>query len=158
MFTTNRTWTEAANDFFNWRPPAEQPIEFPHDVHIARKIRCTVCHRGVEKGPVAGLPGVKACMQCHTRIAADRPRIREIAAMRAKGIDLAWQRVYGFATDDHVKFNHAPHVRANVDCATCHGDLSTQTVAQRAVEHTMGFCVSCHNARKASVDCVTCHF
>ena len=55
-------------------------------------------------------------------------------------------------------FNHAPHIRANVDCATCHGNMAEQTVAERNVDHTMGFCVNCHNERKASNDCLTCHF
>jgi hypothetical protein len=45
-----------------------------------------------------------------------------------------------------------------VDCATCHGDIAHQTVAQRNVDHTMGFCVDCHKAKKASNDCLTCHF
>ncbi len=46
-----------------------------------------------------------------------------------KGIDLPWQRVYGFVPEVHVRFNHAPHIRANVDCATCHGPIASQTVA-----------------------------
>ena len=78
--------------------------------------------------------------------------------MNEMGIDLAWQRVYGFSNDDNVKFNHAPHMRAKVECATCHGNVGEQTVAQRNVEHTMGFCVNCHNERKAPIDCLTCHF
>jgi len=57
-----------------------------------------------------------------------------------------------------VRFNHAPHVRAKVECATCHGDVAKQTVAERVVDHTMGFCVSCHQAKKASNDCLTCHY
>ena len=44
--------------------------------------------------------------------------------MREKGIDLAWQRVYGFTREAHVRFNHAPHIRAKVECATCHGDIA----------------------------------
>ncbi len=159
IFTTARpTMAAAMDDFLNRRPEAEQPIEFPHNTHISNEIACTVCHEGVDKGPVAGLPSVRTCMICHEAIATDRPRIQQITAMRDKGLDLAWQRVYGFSNDDHVKFNHAPHIRAKVECANCHGNLAEQTVAQRSVEHTMRFCVDCHNERKASVDCLTCHF
>ena len=57
-----------------------------------------------------------------------------------------------------MRFNHAPHIRAKVDCATCHGNIAEQTVAQRNVDLTMGFCVNCHNEKKASNDCLTCHF
>jgi hypothetical protein len=158
MTTARPTFGAALNDFLNRRPEAVQPIEFPHDIHIGKNIMCDVCHEGVATGPVAGLPSVKTCMICHEAIATDRPRIQQITAMRDKGIDLQWQRVYGFSNEDHVRFNHAPHIRAKVECATCHGSLAEQTVAERTVDHTMGFCVNCHNERKASVDCLTCHF
>jgi hypothetical protein len=160
VFTTARPSIGAAvNDFFGRRPPPEQPIEFPHNVHVAKKIACTdYCHESVVTGPVAGLPSVRTCMICHDAIATDRPRIQQITAMRAKGVDLAWQRVYGYPAPSHVKFNHAPHIRAKVECTTCHGNIGNQTVAQRNVDLTMGFCVSCHVDRKASIDCLTCHF
>jgi predicted CXXCH cytochrome family protein len=57
-----------------------------------------------------------------------------------------------------VVFNHAAHVRGKVECASCHGDIGAQSVAQVNVDMTMGFCVNCHRERKASVDCMTCHF
>lgn len=159
VFTTARpTFGAAVDDFLNRRPAAEQPIEFPHDVHVGKEIACEVCHEGVDKGPVAGLPSVRTCMICHEAIATDRPRIQQITALRDKGLDLAWARVYGFAAEDHVRFNHAPHIRAKVECAVCHGNVGAMTVAEPVVEHTMGFCVNCHNARNASVDCLTCHF
>jgi hypothetical protein len=31
-------------------------------------------------------------------------------------------------------------------------------VAERKVDHTMGFCVQCHKQNNAPIDCVTCHF
>lgn len=159
VFTTaNPTLAVAFNDFLGRRPDAVQPIEFPHDVHVGKQIACDTCHEGVATGPVAGLPSVRTCMICHEAIATDRPRIQQITAMRDKGLDLAWQRVYGFTDEAHVKFNHAPHVRAKVECSTCHGNVAEQTVAQRSVDHTMGFCVNCHNEKKASIDCLTCHF
>jgi hypothetical protein len=32
------------------------------------------------------------------------------------------------------------------------------TVAERAVDHTMGFCVNCHRQKNAPNDCMTCHY
>lgn len=152
-------FASAARDFFGIRPDPVQPIEFPHDVHSAKELTCTdYCHESVTKGPVAGLPSIKTCMICHAAIATDRPRIQQLAALDAKGQDLAWQRVYGYANEAHVKFDHAPHLRAKVDCSTCHGPIAQQTVAQRNVNLTMGFCVNCHTERKASNDCLTCHY
>ena len=152
------TFGQAARDFFNVRPAAHQPIPFPHKTHIAKKAVCTDCHETVEKGPIAGIPSVKTCMICHSQIATDRPLIKEVTSYSEKGIEIPWQRVYGFTHAAHVRFQHAPHIRANVECAACHGDVANQTVAERVVDHTMGFCVGCHRQKGASNDCLTCHY
>jgi hypothetical protein len=153
------TVADAARDFFGIRPVGEQPFPFPHKTHIEKKLKCTdYCHESAEKGPIAGLPSVKTCMICHESIATDKPLIKTLADHQKRGVDIAWQRVYGYAPEAHVRFNHAPHVRANVECAACHGSIAEQTVAQRNIDLTMGFCVSCHTARGAPNDCLTCHF
>lgn len=97
-------------------------------------------------------------MICHKTVATDRPRIQQITALRDQGLDLQWSRVYGYAQEAHVRFNHAPHIRREVPCDTCHGDLSLETVAQRTVDLDMAFCVNCHKENQAPVDCQTCHF
>jgi hypothetical protein len=152
------TFGQAARDYFNIRPTAQQPIPFPHKTHIAKKAVCTDCHETVEKGPIAGIPSVKTCMICHDQIATDHPLIKQVASYSQKGIEIPWQRVYGFTHEAHVRFQHAPHIRANVDCAACHGDVANQTVAERVVDHNMGFCVNCHRQKGASNDCLTCHY
>src|SRR5262245_7252527 len=160
VFTTARPTVGAAfADFLATRPDPAQPLEFPHVIHVGKKIACTeYCHEGVTTGAVAGLPSVRTCMICHNAIATDKPRIQRITAMRDQGLDLAWQRVFDYPATSHVKFNHAPHIRAGVECATCHGQIAEQTVAQRNVNMTMGFCVNCHNEKKAPTDCLTCHY
>jgi Cytochrome c7 and related cytochrome c len=160
VFTSARpTFAAALNDFLDRRPAPVQPLEFPHVVHVNKKIACTEnCHESVLTGPVAGLPSVRTCMGCHNNVATDKPRIQRIAQMRKDGVDLAWQRVYGYTKQAHVKFNHAPHIRKEIACATCHGDIAHQTVAQRNVDLNMGFCVSCHREKNAPTDCLTCHF
>ena len=160
VFTpARRTAGAAVKDFFGVRPKAVQPIAFPHDVHIAKGLACTeYCHESVTKGPIAGLPSVKTCLICHAAIATDRPIIQQITELESKGVDIAWQRVYGYAHEAHVRFNHAPHIRAGVECSTCHGNVGRQTVAERVVDLNMGFCVDCHKKKNASNDCLTCHF
>ena len=152
------TFGQAARDFFTIRPTAQQPIPFPHKTHIAKKAVCTDCHETVEKGPIAGIPSVKTCMICHDQIATDHALIKQVASYSQKGIEIPWQRVYGFTHEAHVRFQHAPHIRASVECATCHGDVANQRVAERVVDHTMGFCVNCHRQKGASNDCLTCHY
>ena len=159
VFTpAHRTTGEAAREFFAIRPAAVQPIPFPHKTHIAKKAVCADCHESADKGPIAGIPSVKTCMICHSQIATDKPLIKQVTGYAEKGIEIPWQRVYGFTREAHVRFNHAPHIRASVDCKTCHGDLAAMTVAERAVDHNMGFCVNCHTQKKASNDCLTCHY
>jgi Cytochrome c7 and related cytochrome c len=160
VFTTaHRTTAGAVRDFFGVRPAAEQPIPFPHAIHISKGLTCTdYCHESATKGPIAGLTSVKTCMICHDAIANDRPVIQKLADYHKRGVDLSWQRVYGYTAEAHVKFNHAPHIRAGVECSTCHGDVAQQTVAQRVVDMNMGFCVNCHRTRQVSNDCLTCHF
>jgi hypothetical protein len=159
VYTTAHSSASAAiREFFGIRSTPVQPIAFTHKVHLASGLQCTFCHVGVDQGPDASLPSTNLCMTCHVAIDPTNPEIQKIAAYQAKGQDIPWQRVYGFEQSAHVKFNHAPHIRAGVDCSTCHGDMTKQTVAVRAVDHTMGFCITCHEQHKVSIDCVTCHY
>jgi hypothetical protein len=161
VFTTARPSLAAAiDDFFGRRPErVEQPFDFPHNIHAREQISCLeYCHESVSEGPVAGLPSVRTCMSCHRTVATNRPRIRRITEMQKEGVDFNWNRVFDYPPEAHVRFNHAPHVRAEIECTTCHGNIGGALVAQRNVEMTMGFCVNCHVERRASIDCLTCHF
>jgi hypothetical protein len=150
---------QAVRHFFGILPEPVQPIAYQHKPHIEKaELQCVNCHVGVETGPVASIPGVTKCMECHEFIATDKPVIQQVAAYRDRGEDIPWQRVYGWVEEAHVRFNHAPHIKKGVQCATCHGDVAQMTVAERAVDHTMGFCINCHKQNQVSNDCLTCHF
>ena len=150
---------EAARHFFGIRPEPQQPIAYTHKPHIAiAELQCDFCHTGVAQSSRAGIPGVKTCMICHESIATDRPEILKLAEYFKRGEDIPWERVYGWTEEEHVRFNHAPHIRAEIGCAACHGDVAQMTVARRVVDHTMGFCVGCHKQTLASNDCLTCHY
>ena len=135
-----------------------QPFDFSHQIHLGKGLVCTDCHLGVETGPRAGLPSVNTCMICHSQIATDRPLIQKMTAMAEKGEDFQWRRVYDYPPESHVRFNHEPHIRAKVECSTCHGNQAAQTTAERAVNMDMAFCVNCHRQKQASNDCLTCHY
>lgn len=159
VFTTaHPTVLDAVREYFGIRSTPVQPIAFTHKVHLANGLQCTDCHVGVDRGPDARIPSVNFCMTCHRVIATDKPEIKKVAAYYARGEDIPWQRVYGFEPSAHVKFNHAPHIRAGIDCKECHGDMTTQTVAERKVNLNMGYCLQCHKQHNASIDCVTCHY
>ena len=160
VFTTERpTIRDAINDFFGRRPRPQQPIDFPHNIHVDKKIPCAFCHEGVERGPVAGIPSVNLCMICHVAIATDRPRIQQITGAARQGLDLPWQRVYGFAHESARDVqSRAAHPRQASSARPVTATSAQQTVAQRNVDLTMGFCVTCHREKKAPNDCLTCHF
>ena len=155
----HQTPSAALMDFLDMHPEHPvQPIAYTHKVHLANGLQCAFCHVGVDQGPDAQIPNVKFCMNCHQAIATDKPEIKKIAAYQARGEEIAWVRVYNYSDSAHVRFNHAPHIRAGVDCAKCHGDMTTQTTAERKINLNMGYCVECHKQKQVSVDCVTCHF
>ena len=98
-------------------------------------------------------------MICHSQIATDRPLIKQMAEMQEKGLDLAWQRVYDYPREAHVRFEHAPHIRARR--RMLHLPWQPEAADRRRarmVNMDMGFCVNCHKEKQASNDCLTCHY
>ncbi len=138
-------------------PAAEQPIEFPHNKHVALNLECVDCHSRADVGDAATIPSIVQCMLCHEKIATDRPEVQKLAAFAAAGREPPWVRIYRFNREGHVLFRHAPHVRAEIRCAVCHGDMAAAVTAQPLVKHTMGTCLNCHREQGASEDCAACH-
>ena len=161
VFTpAHRSVGEAVRHFLMMRPDPVQPIPYSHQVHVETlDLDCTFCHDSVAIGPVAKIPSVATCMEsCHGFLEIESPALDALADYYDRGIEPPWQKVYGWDEEAHVLFKHAPHVRAQVECATCHGDVAQMTVAERVVDHTMGFCISCHEQEQVSNDCMFCHY
>jgi len=137
------------------RPP-EQPIAFPHSIHAGKlSMSCLFCHDTADKSPLAGAPPLERCAGCHRSIAADRPGVKKLLSHLEEKRPLHWVRVHELP--DFVYFSHRPHVLAGLDCAACHGDLSAMERVRQVRPLSMGWCVSCHRANDASMDCATCH-
>jgi hypothetical protein len=137
---------------------AEQPIAYSHKIHIEHGLQCLDCHSGADTGARATVPSVSKCMLCHAKIATGNPEVKKVAGFAAARREIPWERVYGFDSAALVKFQHAPHIRAGVQCVRCHGDMTQAATAQPLVKHNMGTCVSCHRENHASEDCATCHY
>jgi hypothetical protein len=161
--------------------PSAQPINFPHTVHVQTyKIDCQYCHSDARRSEYAGLPSVERCMGCHKIAGADLPEIKKLAEYAAKQQPIPWTRVY--KVPEFTYFPHKPHIRAEVECQTCHGPVETMTTVAAATGPslvndmlnlvgfqpsppplTMGWCIDCHRSQNASrgtqapLDCVTCH-
>ena len=137
---------------------AAQPIAYSHKQHIALGLQCLDCHSSADTSARATIPSVQKCMLCHAKVAKDRPEVKKLIAYADSQREIPWERVYGFPSEALVKFQHAPHIRAKVACARCHGDMTQATTAQPLVKHNMGTCLSCHRQNKATEDCAACHY
>jgi hypothetical protein len=137
---------------------AAQPIEFPHNKHILRGLECIDCHSNVDSGAEAGIPSVRKCMLCHTKLFNKGPGVQQVLSYAKQKREIPWQRVYGFEPGAAVKFQHAPHIWAKIECKTCHGDVANMTVVQPVVSHNMGTCLTCHRQNHATQDCAACHY
>jgi len=142
--------------------PTAQPIAFPHNIHAGiDRIDCQYCHFSAERSVDAGMPPVRTCFGCHQVISGtDERQQAEIQKVRDYWNDqepIPWVRIYKVA--DHVHFPHMRHVAADVDCATCHGEVQEMAVIQEVNQTlSMGWCVTCHMERNVSRDCTVCHY
>ena len=133
-----------------------QPIAFSHKKHAGdNAIPCLFCHRYAPKSTVAGIPAVADCRACHLFIAQNSPEIKKLMTYWENKEPIPWVRVYG--VPDFVYFPHMMHIRAGLNCGTCHGDVATMERITRSVKIKMGWCLNCHRRHKASIDCWTCH-
>jgi len=143
--------------------PPEQPIQFNHSVHVGFGVQCLYCHPGAWKTASAGIPTQTKCWGCHQQIPVKNEEQQKLADAVANNEPIQWVPV--FIQPDFVYFNHRPHIAAGLNCETCHGEISRQTVAEPLTRLNMGWCLDCHRTRAADnevlltklTDCGTCH-
>ncbi len=133
-----------------------QPIAFSHRLHAGHKaIDCRFCHPYVERSIHPGLPPVEKCLFCHNYIIANHPEIKKEHNYFNSGTPTPWRKV--FYIPEHVLFNHQRHIKREVACEKCHGDVK-QVDRLKGQRFRMGFCVQCHRENKANLDCwLACH-
>ena len=136
---------------------AGQPIAFSHAHHVLEyEIACEFCHAYARRGPVAGIPSVERCVGCHRSILNDQPEIQKLFEYWENEKPIPWIRIHSLP--DYVRFTHKAHVRAEIACEECHGDVAQMEIAQQTESLSMGWCINCHKERNASRDCLTCHY
>ena len=163
------------------RAAPEQPLDFPHPVHMQAGIDCVFCHSTVIEQAAASIPALEQCYFCHKIIGqgrGDTTPLEGIQHLNAlSGWDssklrfgenptpINWVRVHRLP--DHVQFLHEAHIeffaeRDNVSpsavCATCHGDVGGMEKVYQERSLKMGDCVDCHREYNAPTDCATCHY
>jgi c(7)-type cytochrome triheme protein len=138
----------------------EQPIAYSHRTHVEAGLQCLFCHSSPLRSDVAGIPSVQKCMGCHTIIDTDNEAIQTLTSYWENGQPIPWNRVN--QQPDFVYFSHQVHLRAGVNCETCHGDVGSMTVDRPVVKMDMGWCLECHLKQPEDkvarlADCLTCH-
>lgn len=149
-------WTPGDTvDNVGYKP--EQPIPFSHKLHAGDKqIPCQYCHSAARRSAVAGIPPLNTCMGCHKIVATDKEPIKNITEHFKTNKPMEWVKVHDLP--DFVRFSHKPHVAAGLECQSCHGQVQTMDVVEQVAPLQMGWCISCHREKKASLECATCHF
>lgn len=156
-----------------------QPIFYSHKVHAGiNQISCLYCHGNAWESRHAAVPSVNVCMNCHkaiTEYSSKSPRLYDGAGNEINGT-AEIQKLYKYAgfdptnaakwtpsmakpiewikihnLPDHVYFNHAQHVHAgNVQCQTCHGEITKMDEVKQFAELSMGWCINCHRETKVN--------
>jgi mono/diheme cytochrome c family protein len=142
-------------------PPIAQPIAFSHKLHVGMGLQCTNCHANPQRSPEISspdmsLPPVQSCMGCHAVVAKNKPEIKSLTEIARSGRAVPWARVYPLTPGIH--FDHGPHLRAGVQCMTCHGRVPEESALFEQTGLTsMATCIGCHRTHELPIDCKMCH-
>ncbi len=132
---------------------------FPHQPHVDEGMDCDACHPGALEGVYAGLPGTtKGCMLCHKDIDKGKPRDKTVAAFVVEGRP-AWaskKEDYSGSSGD-VKFSHAAHADADVECSQCHPAEAGESGSEVRISGGKPECLACHDKTAKAGDCSVCH-
>ena len=120
-----------------------QPVPFSHQVHAGQLgMDCRYCHNGVEKSWFANLPGASTCMNCHSLVLKDDPRLQIVRDSATNNTPIPWVQIHH--VPDYVYFNHSVHVRRGISCVECHGRIDQMDEVRQDKPMSMAFCLNCH--------------
>ncbi|MCC7146290.1 MAG: cytochrome c3 family protein [Phycisphaeraceae bacterium] len=120
-----------------------QPVAFSHAMHAGQLgMDCRYCHTTVDKAAFAAIPPTQTCMNCHSHIKADSPKIAAVLESYQTGRPIPWVKVHDLP--DYSYFNHAAHVNQGIGCVTCHGRIDKMEVVHQQQPLSMSWCLECH--------------
>lgn len=154
-----------------------QPIFYSHKVHAGiNQINCLYCHGNAWESKTAAIPSTNVCMNCHKTIqkyggeplvdsrgnqvdgTAEIQKLYEFAGFDPAKADawdptkaqpIPWIKIHNLP--DHVYFNHSQHTRVgNIQCQSCHGEITAMDEVKQFSELSMGWCVNCHRQTKVN--------
>jgi hypothetical protein len=120
-----------------------QPVPFSHATHAGQLgIDCRYCHTGVDKSWFSNIPASSTCMNCHSIVLKDDPRLALIRESAASGKPVEWVQIHKLP--DFAYFNHSVHVNRGISCVECHGRIDQMDEVYHAKPFSMAFCLECH--------------
>ncbi len=120
-----------------------QPVPFSHKVHTGQLgLDCRYCHSFVETAAHSNIPSAQVCMNCHSQIQKDNPKLAPVREAWETGKPVQWVQIH--KTPDYVFFNHSVHINRGVSCVSCHGRVDKMDVVYQAESQTMVWCLDCH--------------
>ena len=154
-----------------------QPIFYSHKVHAGiNQISCLYCHGNGWESKTAAIPSTNMCMNCHKTIqkyngeplydshgnlvdgTTEIQKLYKYAGFDPQNAEawdpekaqpIPWVKIHNLP--DHVYFNHAQHIRiGDVQCQTCHGEVTAMHEVKQFSELSMGWCVNCHRETKVN--------
>jgi len=121
----------------------KQPVPFSHALHAGELgMDCRYCHTSVEKAAHASVPPTQTCMNCHTQIRPQSPKLEPVRESYETGLPVEWTRIHKLP--DFAYFDHSAHVNRGIGCVSCHGRIDTMEVVYQKSPLSMGWCLECH--------------
>ena len=129
-----------------------QPVPFSHSIHVQQLgLDCRYCHDGVEKSWYSNVPAADTCMNCHSAIRANDPKLEPVrASYKDQNKPVEWVQIHKLP--DYVYFNHSVHVNRGVSCVECHGRIDQMDEVRHEKQFSMTFCLDCHRDLSNSRD------
>ena len=121
----------------------EQPVEYSHRLHAGQLgISCQYCHTNVKDAAHSNVPATQTCMNCHSQVRTDSPKLLPVRESWATGESIEWIKVHKLP--DYAQFSHAVHTNNGVGCESCHGRIDQMEVVFQSEPLSMGWCFECH--------------
>lgn len=120
-----------------------QPVPFQHDIHVNQLgMDCRYCHSNVEVSAASNIPTAQTCMNCHSQIQKNNPKLAQLRKAWETGEPLPWVKIH--YVPDYAYFNHSVHVNRGVSCVSCHGNVNHMDVVYKDQPQSMSWCLDCH--------------
>ena len=162
----------------------EQPLQLSHKVHTGENVglACEECHSFREDGSFTGIPKLEKCASCHMQTLGNSPEEKRLVdEFVTPNREIPWL-AYA-AQPQNAYFSHIRHVKiAEIPCERCHGPHGSsdhldafqrnrisgysKTIWGTSLSGIkagpwdgmkMDDCSHCHNERKVTESCLTCH-